>query len=81
MKVTSEQQAPREAVLTVDLDESDVEPYLEQAYRQAVRRLNIPGFRKGKAPRLQKLHPVGGVRGNCKSSGALNQDVLKLTEF
>ena len=51
MKVTSEQQAPREAVLTVDLDESDVEPYLEQAYRQAVRRLNIPGFRKGKAPR------------------------------
>ena len=51
MKVSSEQQAPREAVLTVDLDESDVEPYLEQAYRQAVRRLNIPGFRKGKAPR------------------------------
>ena len=38
-------------MLTVKLDESDVEPHLEQAYRQVVRRINIPGFRKGKAPR------------------------------
>ncbi len=38
-------------MLTIDLDEAEVEPYLDQAYRQAVRRLNIPGFRKGKAPR------------------------------
>jgi trigger factor len=38
-------------VLTIDLDNSEVEPYLDKAYRQAVRRLNIPGFRKGKAPR------------------------------
>ena len=51
MKVSSEQRPPREAVLTVELDESDVEPHLERAYRQAVRRLNIPGFRRGKAPR------------------------------
>jgi trigger factor len=51
LKVISEHRAPREAVLTIDLDEADVEPYLDQAYRQAVRRLNIPGFRKGKAPR------------------------------
>ena len=51
MKISSELRAPREAVLTVELDESDVEPYLQQAYRQAVNRLNIPGFRKGKAPR------------------------------
>lgn len=51
MKVSSEPRAPRETVLTIDLDEAEVEPYLDQAYRQAVRRLNIPGFRKGKAPR------------------------------
>ena len=51
MKVSSEQRPPREALLTVELDASDVEPHLERAYRQAVRRLNIPGFRKGKAPR------------------------------
>jgi trigger factor len=51
VKVSSEQQAPREAVLTVELDESDVEPYLNRAYRQLVQRMSIPGFRKGKAPR------------------------------
>lgn len=51
MKVSSEQRPPREAVLTVELEAPDVEPYLERAYRQIVRRANIPGFRKGKAPR------------------------------
>ncbi len=51
VKVSSTQREQREAVLTVELDNDDVEPYLEQAYRQAVRRLAIPGFRKGKAPR------------------------------
>ena len=51
MKISTEQREPREAVLTVELDNTDIEPYLDQAYRQAVRRLSIPGFRKGKAPR------------------------------
>ena len=51
MKISTEQREPREAVLTVELDNADIEPYLDQAYRQTVRRLNIPGFRKGKAPR------------------------------
>ena len=51
MKISTEQREPREAVLTVELDNADIEPYLDQAYRQAVRRLSIPGFRKGKAPR------------------------------
>ena len=51
MKVTSEQRPSREALLTVELDADDVEPYIERAYKQVVNRLNIPGFRKGKAPR------------------------------
>ena len=51
VKVSSTEREQREAVLTVELDNDDVEPYLDQAYRQAVRRLAIPGFRKGKAPR------------------------------
>ena len=51
MKVTSEQRPPREAVVSVELDAADVEPYLERAYKQVVSRLNIAGFRKGKAPR------------------------------
>ena len=51
MNISNEQREPREAVLTVELDDADVEPYLDQAYRRVVRRLAIPGFRKGKAPR------------------------------
>ena len=51
MKISTEQREPREAVLSIELDNADVEPYLDQAYRRAVRRLSIPGFRKGKAPR------------------------------
>ena len=51
MKVTSEQRPSREALLTVELDADDAEPYIERAYKQVVNRLNIPGFRKGKAPR------------------------------
>jgi trigger factor len=51
VKITAQEQAPREAVLTVELDPADVEPYLDRAYKQVVRRANIPGFRKGKAPR------------------------------
>ena len=51
MKVSSEQRPPREAVLRVELDADDIEPYLERAYKQVVSRLNIAGFRKGKAPR------------------------------
>ena len=51
MKVTTKEQPPREAVLTIQLDHPEVEPYLERAYRRVVQRANIPGFRKGKAPR------------------------------
>lgn len=51
MKISNEQREPREAVLTVELDDADVEPYLDQAYRRVARRLAIPGFRKGKVPR------------------------------
>ena len=51
MKVTSEQRPPREAVLSVELEPEDIEPYLDRAYKQVVGRLNIDGFRKGKAPR------------------------------
>ena len=51
VKISNEQREPREAVLTVELDDADVEPYLDQAYRRVARRLAIPGFRKGKVPR------------------------------
>ncbi len=51
MKVTSEERPNREALVTIELEPPDVEAYLERAYRRVVQRANVPGFRKGKAPR------------------------------
>ncbi|HHT41780.1 MAG TPA: trigger factor [Firmicutes bacterium] len=37
--------------LTVDIDADVLEQAMQEAYRRNVKRINIPGFRKGKAPR------------------------------
>ena len=37
--------------LTVDIDAARLEQAMEEAYRRNVKRISIPGFRKGKAPR------------------------------
>ena len=52
MKVTREEVAPREVVLNIELESDDLESYLDRSYRRMVRRVQIPGFRPGKAPRV-----------------------------
>ena len=51
MKITQDEIVEQQAVLHIELDYSDIDPYLERAYRKVVQKVNIPGFRKGKAPR------------------------------
>ena len=51
MKVTQEEVVDNQAVLNIELEEDDLDEYLERGYRSVVNRLRIPGFRKGKAPR------------------------------
>ena len=51
MKVTKEKIEKSQAFLTIEMEKAEVEESLEQAYRRLVKRANIPGFRKGKAPR------------------------------
>ena len=51
MKVTREEPAARQVVLNIQLDPPDLEHHLNQVYRRLVNRVQIPGFRKGKAPR------------------------------
>jgi len=59
VKVTQSEQAQRQAVLTIELEPREVEPYLERAYRRVVQRLVVPGFRKGRAPRPLVERMVG----------------------
>ena len=51
VKITQEEVVDRQAVLEIELEDEDMAPYLDRAYRRVVQRTNVPGFRKGKAPR------------------------------
>ncbi|MDR1193114.1 MAG: trigger factor family protein, partial [Peptococcaceae bacterium] len=51
MKVNAETLEGNRAKLTVEVPHEDFELSMDRAYRGAVKQLNIPGFRKGKAPR------------------------------
>ena len=51
MKITQEEVVERQTVLHIELEEEDLDTYLDRGYKRAVQHAAIPGFRKGKAPR------------------------------
>ncbi len=51
MKVTREKTENCQAYLTVELEDAEITLATAGAYRRLVNKVNIPGFRKGKAPR------------------------------
>lgn len=51
MKVTNEKVENRQAFLSIEMEPAEVEQSLEECYRRLAKKANIPGFRKGKAPR------------------------------
>lgn len=51
MKVTQGEVQERQVALRIELDDDDLEPYVNRGYRQVVQRMRVPGFRPGKAPR------------------------------
>ena len=51
MKFSAEKLEGNKAKLTIEVPEEQFEKSLEKAYKGVIGRLNIPGFRKGKAPR------------------------------
>lgn len=51
MKVTVEKLPGSEALLEVDFTWDELEKASDKAYRKLVQQVNVPGFRRGKAPR------------------------------
>ena len=51
MKVSQVEQAQSQVVLNIEVDPPELEEHLNRVYRKTVQRVNIRGFRKGKAPR------------------------------
>ncbi len=51
MNATKEIVSANKVKLTITLDKAEFEEGLQVAYRKLVKQINIPGFRKGKAPR------------------------------
>ena len=61
VNVTRESDSPTEVTLTISMEPGDLEPFLNRSYRRVVSRLQIPGFRPGKAPRSVVENHVGRV--------------------
>ena len=51
MKVTAEHGENREVTLTIEVEQAKLEKATDGASKRIAGRVNIPGFRKGKAPR------------------------------
>ena len=59
MNVTRESSNPTEVTLNILMDSEDEEPFINRSYRRLVSRIQIPGFRPGKAPRSIVERHVG----------------------
>src|ERR687895_618468 len=51
VKVTKESVSPTEVTLSIEMGSEDEDPFIDRSYRRTVNRIQIPGFRRGKAPR------------------------------
>ena len=51
MKITQDEVVDNQTTLHIELEDSDLGPYLDQGFKRISPQLSIPGFRKGKAPR------------------------------
>ena len=51
MKVSTERIEGSQVILKIEADAEEMERSLQQAYRRLAAKTNVPGFRKGKAPR------------------------------
>lgn len=62
MKVTKEKVEDNQAYLTIELEPAEMEHGIEHGYQHLVTKANIPGFRKGKAPRAVVERHLGKAK-------------------
>ncbi|MQG18166.1 MAG: trigger factor [SAR202 cluster bacterium] len=51
LKIAQEAEVNRQVILDVELNDADIEPYLNLSYKSVAAEAKIPGFRPGMAPR------------------------------
>ena len=59
MKVSSSEVPPRQVALDIEVEQERLDRAMEHAYRRIANRVQVPGFRKGKAPRTMVERMVG----------------------
>ncbi len=59
MKVTASEIEGSQVVLDMEIEPERVDKAMERAYRRVASRVNVPGFRRGKAPRVMVERLVG----------------------
>jgi len=59
VKATKEKIENSQVFLSIEMEPAEVEKALEGSYHRLVKKTNIPGFRKGKAPRAILEHYIG----------------------
>lgn len=59
MKLSAERTEDSQVVLNIEVEPEEMEKSLDDSYRRLVERVNIPGFRRGKAPRAMLERYVG----------------------
>ena len=81
MKRKIENKKSREVLLTIDLEPTDLDPYLDASYKRVVSKIRIDGFRKGKAPRhiVEKTLGVSYLLEEALES-IVNKEVTKAIE-
>jgi trigger factor len=62
LKVTKDKVENSQAFLTIEMEPADMEDGMVHAYQHLVQKANIPGFRKGKAPRAVVERTLGKGR-------------------
>jgi trigger factor len=59
VKVTAQEIEQRQIVLEIEVEDERLQSALEQAYKRIANRINVPGFRRGRAPRPLVERMVG----------------------